>query len=750
MSIIRRLLTLLNKPLFAAAKDASLDFIAINALASDRRPMLRGVDLEKIEDGHRVLMEAVADTQAFASRVVESLKSELDRARRRSSIISDAVVDSLITVNYQGTIIDVNKAAEDLLGQSAPLLLGTSINALRIKPPVTLEALIVSDANKYVQFASACLPPTRNYEECRSLYLKFVNSGLGEPKLRNLAFTLSNKLGREIDVEATVTLLNPETSSADSCVYFIVMRDVTYQNEVEERMEGLQQFKHSLLSALPNPVFYKDAALRIVGYNQAFVELLELEDCEKARGKTLDDLLNGPDAAKFREIDESLKDKKTQDIQSHRVIVHTCSGREKEVMLYCTALRDSNHSFTGMLGTMIDLTLLLSVQNLQSTLLASVPNPVFYLDAKLKQSACNEAYANLMGINSEDLLGKSLEESLLGDGVINSDNRVMLDKLKQSDFDLYSGRASTQEFELQVFNRMTEACKDVLVYRVALRDGGKFSGIMSILTDITNIKALNRFQDQLFDAIPNPVFFKSNTLVYSGLNKAFSDWFGLEKADILGRSWDEILLHAERRFRGTDYGYFIENNFDSIRDMLTLISEKDSELYAERQEHPQVFEHRMWNIKHRQFRDVLFYRNGLYDDDGRFIGVVGSMLDVTELRDANRLKDSLIKSFPLAVYQADLEGRILKCNEKFAALIGLTSGDIEGTLIANGPAEALMTTVAGKTISDNTHLYEIADPRDPKEKLLNYQTKVLNTDGAQLGTISLYLGVSPLFQQLSA
>lgn len=747
MSLARRIINVLNKPLFAAAT-STIDFAALSALASDRRPMLRGVDLERIEAGHKLLLNTVAETQDYATKVVDSLKSELARARRRSAVVADAVVDSLITIDYKGKIIDVNQAAESMLGQSACVLVGTNISNLRIRPPVDIQSLIISDANKYVKFLRTCLPHHTTYDECRELYLKFVRNGIGEPALRSLSFSIINTVGREIDIEATITLLNPETSSAESCVYFVVMRDVTYQNEVEERIEGLQQFKRSLLSALPNPVFYKDAAFRVVGYNKAFAELLEFNG--NLDGRTFEELFSEPDCVKFRAIDESLKDVGTTDIQSHRLTLHTRSGSVKEVMLYCTALRLPDTTFTGMLGTMIDLTKLLSVQNLQTTLLTSVPNPVFYLDAHLKHSACNDAYANILGLNSEDLIGRTLEEALLGEGSINSDNRNMLDVLKSSDFDLYSGRAATQEFELQVFNRMTEVCKDVLVYRVAIREGGKFSGIMSIMTDITHVKALNRFQDQLFDAIPNPVFFKSATLVYSGLNKAFSEWFGLEKADILGRSWDEILLHTERRFRGTEYGTFIEAHFDSIRDTLALVSQKDSELYSAQRSEPQVFEHRMWNLKLKQFRDVLFYRNGLYDEEGRFLGIVGSMLDVTELRDANRLKDSLIKGFPLAVYQANTEGTIVKCNEKFASLVGLTSDQVEGTSVDQDPVQSLTSSDNETVLSDTTSIHQLIDPRDPNNKLLNYRTKVVGVEGLPVGEVSLYLGSSPLFQQLTS
>jgi hypothetical protein len=41
------------------------------------------------------------------------------------------------------------------------------------------------------------------------------------------------------------------------------------------------------------------------------------------------------------------------------------------------------------------------------------------------------------------------------------------------------------------------------------------------------------------------------------------------------------------------------------------------------------------------------------------------------------------------------------------------------------------------------------DPRDPNNKLLNYRTKVVGAEG-EIGEVSLYLGSSPLFQQLTA
>ena len=735
MSIVQRLLTMIA----GYRRPARRDFSDLTALALDRRPLLRSADFERMEASHLLLKHTVEDTRASASRALVSLQSELDCARRRSAVVADAVVDGLITVDYWGNVIDVNTAATVLLGKSEKALLSCNIRELGLAGRVDLPALIVSDADKYEAFLKAHSSETRTYEECKALHREFIRGECGESALRRLSFTKVTQ-ARDLDIDAIVTLLNPDASSASACVYFIVLRDVTYQNEAEERIESLQQFKKSLLSALPNPVFYKDEQFRLVGYNQAFVDLLDLRGINLP-GKTFDSLFSKYDSEVFKKIDLELKDFSTQDVRSFRLTLHTTTGQVKEVLLYCTALRLPDSTFSGVLGTMIDLTELTSVKNLQNTLLMSVPNPVYYLDDQLKHASCNEAYARILGLTLEDLLGKTLEEALPINESANAYVRNMLERLKSSDLELYSGISSAQEFELTVFNTLTAGSRDVLVYRTAMRESGKLAGILSIMTDITGIKTLNKFQDQLFEAVPNPVFFKNHQLAYSGCNKAFSEWFGLDQADLLGKSWDEIAVHASERFKGRSQGEFLEANMHLLRDTMSLVSSKDAELYAAGQSTLQVFEHSLLNLNTRQLRKVLFYRNGMFSPEGVFLGIAGSIIDVTDLQDAKRFKESLIKSFPLAAYQADTEGRILACNSKFAELVGLPLAQVEGHSLEADAVKTLTPFEDTLTLEGDTSIQEFIDPRDSSSKLVNYTTK-LQCDGENCGVVSFYLNVS--------
>lgn len=131
----------------------------------------------------------------------------------------------------------------------------------------------------------------------------------------------------------------------------------------------------------------------------------------------------------------------------------------------------------------------------------------------------------------------------------------------------------------------------------------------------------------------------------------------------------------------------------------------------------------------------------MFSPEGVFLGIAGSIIDVTDLQDAKRFKESLIKSFPLAAYQADTEGRILACNSKFAELVGLPLAQVEGHSLEADAVKTLTPFEDTLTLEGDTSIQEFIDPRDSSSKLVNYTTK-LQCDGENCGVVSFYLNVS--------
>jgi len=120
---------------------------------------------------------------------------------------------------------------------------------------------------------------------------------------------------------------------------------------------------------------------------------------------------------------------------------------------------------------------------------------------------------------------------------------------------------------------------------------------------------LIRFQQNLIDSIPVPVYFKDNNLRYLGCNKSFEESLGLSRADIIGRTEHEIT----------------EENLATVHqqhDMHLLktcrtISYEISPVYPDGNEH-----------------NLLVFKSIFYNADTTVGGIIGTNLDITERNQA--------------------------------------------------------------------------------------------------------------------
>jgi PAS domain S-box-containing protein len=113
------------------------------------------------------------------------------------------------------------------------------------------------------------------------------------------------------------------------------------------------------------------------------------------------------------------------------------------------------------------------------------------------------------------------------------------------------------------------------------------------------------FLQTLIDAIPSPVFYKSEKAVYVGCNKAFEQFIGRVKEDIVGKTVYDIAPHKLAD------GYH----------------EKDVELFN--RPGTQVYESCVVD-KARKIRNVVFNKATFLKNDGEVGGLVGVVLDITE------------------------------------------------------------------------------------------------------------------------
>jgi PAS domain S-box-containing protein len=118
-----------------------------------------------------------------------------------------------------------------------------------------------------------------------------------------------------------------------------------------------------------------------------------------------------------------------------------------------------------------------------------------------------------------------------------------------------------------------------------------------------------RFQQNLIDSIPVPVYYKDNTLHYLGCNRAFEKSLGGAREDIVGKTEHELM----------------EQNLARIHHQqdLQLLKTGATTSYEVSCVYPDGREH-----------DLLVFKSLFHEKDGSTGGLIGTNLDITERNQA--------------------------------------------------------------------------------------------------------------------
>ena len=196
------------------------------------------------------------------------------------------------------------------------------------------------------------------------------------------------------------------------------------------------------------------------------------------------------------------------------------------------------------------------------------------------------------------------------------------------------------------------------------------------------------FTQQLIEAIPNPVFFKDNAGRYLGCNRAFEDYIGVQRDNLIGRTIFDIAPAdmAER-----------SQLFDKA-----LLDQPGT----------QVYESAIADARDGTRRDVLFNKATFFDPAGAVAGLVGVIVDITQRKQleaatrssAERLR-AVIVAAPMAIIARDKERVIRMWNPAAERMFGWTEEEVlntDTTIVPNhlreATAEMRRRAEAGETI----------------------------------------------------
>jgi len=361
------------------------------------------------------------------------------------------------------------------------------------------------------------------------------------------------------------------------------------------------------------------------------------------------------------------------------------------------------------------------------TLIDTIPNPIFFKDKTGCFFNCNKAFEMYVGRGREHIINHNISilKSFLEPEDIN-EIRTIERKLMES---------PSHVFHEYSFKHADGYTLDLIINRASFFDtAGKFAGIVGVLTNISEKRTMERklemqlhFQQFLSDIIPAPIFFLNSQGHYVRCNKAFEDYIGKKREQLIGQAAEEMPECVGL------WEYYLSGHIDE--DELTRTP--GGKYFTK-------FHHADGSI-----RDVIVNRAIYRDTEGVPVGLAAIILDITLQRNAERklaeqveFLGTLIEAIPNPVYYMDLAGRLKECNRAYAELLGRSKEELFGTqhfdMYTKEQAEEFYNSDLGLIESGTSGLsydsvVEFADGR--KVDLLIHKTILYDNEGNPSGLL---------------
>jgi len=306
----------------------------------------------------------------------------------------------------------------------------------------------------------------------------------------------------------------------------------------------------------------------------------------------------------------------------------------------------------------------------------------------------NDAFLRKLGYDRDEVIGKT---------------SVDLDLfVEQEKLNFIAGEMArlghVKDCELKVRTKKGEILDGLFFGELIESQGTQY--FLSLMVDLTErkraeekIREFTSFQNALLDAIPAPIFYKDVNGIYLGVNKAYSDFFGMSAVEMVGKTVFDI----------------------SPAELANTYSEKDDALMhtGGKQIYDSFIRDKSGNI-----HDVVFHKATFSDGKGNVGGLIGFVLDVTDQKRAEKILRENEKKYRTLLnfandaifihgYSDDaLPQTFLEVNEKACAMLGYTREellqmsvkDINVHYRKNPKAE---NHISREIIEDNSKVFEV-------------------------------------------
>ncbi|WP_445474897.1 PAS domain S-box protein [Methanococcoides methylutens] len=250
---------------------------------------------------------------------------------------------------------------------------------------------------------------------------------------------------------------------------------------------------------------------------------------------------------------------------------------------------------------------IISLSQFQQTVIENADIWLDVLNREVEVVVWNNAAEAISGYPREEVVGSTkiwdqlYPDKEYRDDVISTVSRIIEEGLEVSDLETTITRKDGEK-RIVSWN-----------YKKLLNSKGENVGTIGIGNDITIRKEAEEmqiknvhFMQELIDAIPAPIFYKDKEGAYLGCNKAFENFSGIKKEEIIGKSTSELQVETQIS--------------ESYCTDMELIETGGSRAY----------EKEIVYASDQKKHNVMVNKSVFTDIKGNVLGVIGVILDISD------------------------------------------------------------------------------------------------------------------------
>ena len=468
------------------------------------------------------------------------------------------------------------------------------------------------------------------------------------------------KDGTRLDVEITTANITWNRRRAQ----LVVANDITERKRADEALAEERRLLRTLIDAMPDYIYVKDAKSRFVLANRGVATLMGFTSPEELLGKTDFDWFPKELASAYFSDEQAILKSGVAVVNDEERTVDA-RKRAKWTSTSKVPLRNQQGEVIGIIGIGRDITrrkkaedALRAEQELLRTLIDTLPDRIYVKDAKSRWLVANRALAGLVGAkNPADMLGKTDFDYFPKEmaSAFYSDEQTIL----QSGEPL----ANKEEEGVDPHGNTMWTSTSKVPWRKEL---GEVIGIMGIGRDITRLKQAeeslretNQTLSALVAASPAAIVCVGRDLNVTLWNSAAERLFGWSEKEVLGKPVPSVPADHMSSYRALRERVF---RGESISSYESLAVRKDGSVF-----------------------DVIISMAALCDAAGEIRGAMDIALDITDRKTAEaqlHLQAAALSSAANSIVISDKAGRILWANPAFTVLTGYSLEEVLGQTFA--------------------------------------------------------------------